>query len=48
MAYAFAAGATLALCVVFGAGYAFKAIDRRSSRDGRSALGFKTVRQGGR
>jgi hypothetical protein len=35
MAYAFAAGATLALCVVFGAGYAFKAIDRRYRRDGQ-------------
>ena len=35
MAYAFAAGATLALCVVFGAGYVFKAIDRRYRRDGQ-------------
>ena len=35
MAYTFAAGATLALCVVFGAGYAFRAIDRRSRRDGQ-------------
>ena len=35
MAYDFAAAATLVLCVVFGAGYAFKAIDRRSSRNGQ-------------
>jgi hypothetical protein len=35
MAFDFAAAATLALCAVFGAGYAFKAIDRRSRGDGR-------------
>ena len=35
MAFDFAAAATLALCVVFGAGYAFKAIDRRNRSNGR-------------
>jgi hypothetical protein len=35
MAFDVAAAATLALCAVFGAGYAFKAIDRRFKRNGR-------------
>jgi hypothetical protein len=35
MAFDFAAAATLALCAVFGAGYVFKAIDRRFRSNGR-------------
>lgn len=35
MRFSFAAAATLVLCVIYAAGYVFKAIDRRYKDDGR-------------